>query len=242
MKRRNIVVAVVAIGCCICACAYILRLGMKPVPRYRASCRFVYVPCDVLTNSVGAVSRNPDYSGDRSHIVSRLNVYATLLGFKRAVGETCVKSCLQYGVAQDKVTRAIDTVELSMVDDSIPLFEVAAISDDKRVATDVVRCYIDALAQFDQLEQEERVAEGLKMIEEGVLRKKREVAKIDAKMADAEVSGKLNLDDLRRERVAISNVIEGLEADGRRIREQELHSRWRLQAVGEFVVTSCGKN
>ena len=82
----------------------------------------------------------------------------------------------------------------------------------------------------------------MKMIEEGVLRKKREVAKIDAKMADAEVSGKLNLDDLRRERVAISNVIEGLEADGLRIREQELHSRWRLQAVGEFVVTSCGKN
>ena len=132
---------------------------MKPVPQYRASCRFVYAPCAVLTNSVGTVSRTPDYSGDRSHIVSRLNVYATLLGFKRAVEETCVKSCLQYGVAQDKVARAIDTVELSMVDDSIPLFEVAAISDDKRVATDVVRCYIDMLAQFDQLEQEERVAE-----------------------------------------------------------------------------------
>ena len=166
---------------------------MKPVPQYRASCRFVYAPCAVLTNSVGTVSRTPDYSGDRSHIVSRLNVYATLLGFKRAVGETCVKSCLQYGVAQDKVARAIDTVELSMVDDSIPLFEVAAISDDKRVATDVVRCYIDALAQFDQLEQEERVAEGLKMIEEGVRRKKREVAKIDAKIASVEVSDKLNL-------------------------------------------------
>ena len=209
---------------------------MKPVPRYRASCRFVYLPCAVLTNSVGVVSRTPDYSGDRSHIVSRLNVYATLLGFKRAVGETCVKSCLQYGVAQDKVARAIDTVELSMVDDSIPLFEVAAISDDKRVATDVVRCYIDALAEFDQLEQEERVAEGLKMIEEGVLRKKREVAKMDAKMADAEVSGKLNLDDLRRERAAIADVLKGLEADGRRIREQELRSRRRLQKVGGFVV------
>jgi hypothetical protein len=123
-----------------------------------------------------------------------------------------------------------------MVDDSIPLFEVAAISDDKRVATDVARCYIDMLAQFDQLEQEERVAEGLKMIEEGVLRKKREVAKIDAKMADAEVSGKLNLDDLRRERAAIADVLKGLEADGRRIREQGLRSRWRLQKVGEFVV------
>ena len=236
MKRKTIVIAFVAIGCCICACAYILRIGMKPVPQYRASCRFVYAPCDVLTNSVGTVSRTPDYSGDRSHIVSRLNVYATLLGFKRAVGETCVKSCLQYGVAQDKVARAIDTVELSMVDDSIPLFEVAAISDDKRVATDVVRCYIDALAQFDQLEQEERVAEGLKMIEEGVRRKKREVAKIDAKIASVEVSDKLNLDDLRRERVALASVIEGLEADGRRIREQGLRSRWRLQKVGEFVV------
>ena len=70
----------------------------------------------------------------------------------------------------------------------------------------------------------------------------RDLARIDARISSAEVSGKLNLDDLRRERVAISNVIEGLEADGRRIREQELHSRWRLQAVGEFVVTSCGKN
>ena len=129
MKQKKIVIASVAIGCCICACAYILKIGMKPLPRYRASCRFVYAPCDVLTNSVGTVSRTPDYSGDRSHIVSRLNEYATLLGFKRAVGETCVKSCLQYGVAQDKVARAIDTVELSMVDDSIPLFEVAAISD-----------------------------------------------------------------------------------------------------------------
>ena len=236
MKRKTIVIVSIAIGCCICACAYILKIGMKPVPRYRASCRFVYAPCDVLTNSVGTVSRTPDYSGDRSHIVSRLNVYATLLGFKRAVGETCVKSCLQYGVAQDKAARAIDTVELSMVDDSIPLFEVAAISDDKRVATDVVRCYIDALAQFDQLEQEERVAEGLKMIEEGVLRKKREVAKIDAKMASVEVSDKLNLDDLRRERVALASVIEGLEADGRRIREQGLRSRRRLQKVGGFVV------
>lgn len=236
MKRKTIVIAFVAIGCCICACAYILRIGMKPVPRYRASCRFVYAPCAVLTNSVGVVSRTPDYSGDRSHIVSRLNEYATQPDFKSVVGETCVKSCLRYGVAQDKVARAVDTVGLSMVDDSIPLFEVAAISDDERVAIDVVGCYIDALAQFDQHEREERVAEGLKMIEEGVRRKKREVAKIDAKIASVEVSDKLNLDDLRRERAAIADVLKGLEADGWRIREQELRSRRRLQKVGGFVV------
>ena len=236
MKRRNIVVAAVAIGCCICACAYILRLGMKPVPRYRASCRFVYAPSAVLTNSPGVVSKTPDYSGDRSHIMSRLNEYATRSDFKCIVRESCARSCLLHGVAQDKVARAIVTVGLSMVDDSIPLFEVAAISDDERVAVDVVKCYIDALAQFDQHEQEKRVAEGLKVIGEGVCRKKREVAKIDAKIASAEVSDKLNLDDLRREGVAIADVIKELEADGRRIREQELRSRWRLQKVGDFVV------
>ena len=37
----------------------------------------------------------------------------------------------------------------------------------------------------------------------------RDLARIDARISSAEVSGKQNLDDLRRERVAISNVIEG---------------------------------
>jgi hypothetical protein len=64
----------------------------------------------------------------------------------------------------------------------------------------------------------------------------RDLARIDARISSAEVSGKQNLDDLRRERVALASVIEGLEADGRRIREQGLRSRWRLQKVGEFVV------